>query len=104
MPLWHPDTCDCKFDVAEDWKSAKLLSACKYHANVSDPFSHVRNENAFKNMVVGHIQERYPDYDGSYTISNGPLTVYVANLALDQKTALQTDLDVTFSINGVKVI
>lgn len=100
--LWAPDTCECQFEVAEDWLSARPVSVCKHHSAAKDAFVAVRNENSFKNMVCSFVQEQHADYVGTFSFDTGSLSVPVPDLSADQKAALQTTLDDHFG-KGVTV-
>lgn len=109
--LWHPDTCGCQFEVANDWSTATTVNVCGIHLPMvqsgQDLWSLVRNENAYKNIVCGFIVEQYPQFSGSFSYdAQDNLVVDVSDLRLSaaDATSLQNSINDHFGSGHTVVV
>lgn len=75
---WYPDTCDCSFDVEDDWTSAVPITQCQRHAHADymTVFNGAHKDNVNKNLALRAITEDDPTIEVQASFSpDGTLSI-----------------------------
>lgn len=122
MTDWSPETCGCTIRVT-DWDNVigQTIVACPAHAGLKDNahFQQVyKSENQIKNLLLGHIQQNFPNALGSSTCkycspygvsahlsfdANRNISLKTSNWQQADIIAVKSHCDLTYGVGKVTV-